>query len=126
MKVRKIFCKPVAIFMAVCMFISTGSGFMTKEEERFTKIVVEGVNDKSKAQLIVDTINGEEIIAPRSVLCVFGHSTARGTAYGYNCKVYTTAPRCVRITYDVTYCTRSSCNYIAYTEIGRGRIVCCS
>jgi hypothetical protein len=108
------------------MFILTGSGFViTRTEESFTKVVVEGVDDISKVQLIIDTINGKEIITPRNVLCIFGHSTSRGTAYGYNCKVYATAPRCVKITYAVTYCTRSSCDYVTYTQTGSARISCC-
>ena len=125
MKVKRMFAKPIAILMAVCMVIQL-NGVVTAESVS-NDIVVTGVTDEQKVQLITDTINGEILISPFGIACLFGHSTAKGIAYETNHCYYTTAPKCRRTTYDVTYCTRSSCNYIVYTQIGAtARISCCA
>lgn len=128
MKKRKMIQRTLAGFMAVCMFVLSGSGFLVGSagDEGFTEIIVSGDVDGQKAQQIVNKINGEITISPFGLACLFGHSTAHTTAYEINHRYYATAPRCLQTTYDVTYCTRSDCNYIVYTKTGSIRIYCCS
>lgn len=123
MKARKMFLKPFAILMAVCMLVQLGSVVGAVEK---TEIVVNGVADKQKAQHIADTIKGEVTISPFGIACLFGHSMAQGTAIETNHRYYATAPRCRRVTYKIDYCTRSSCNYITYTQTTVSSVYCCS
>jgi hypothetical protein len=116
----------VAALMIACMFVLTGGGF-TARDEVTTEIVVKNVDCCEKAQLIIDTINGEEIISPRSITCFFlGHSLAQTLAIGIQHRVYASPPRCVETTYRVNYCTRSGCDYMTYTFLSERRIHCCS
>jgi hypothetical protein len=123
---RKTFFKSLAVFMAACMFVMIGSGFTAGNDEGFTEIVVEGVDCCQKEQQIIDAINGEELIAPMNILCLFGHSMAQGTAVITDHRFWATSPRCRQTTYRVNYCTRSSCNHIVYTQLTQSRIPCCS
>jgi hypothetical protein len=131
MKVRKTFLKPIAILMAVCMLFQLIGVAIAEGEEGFTEIIVEDVDCQTE-QLIIDMINGEattsdsQAINPSSILCIFGHSTAQTTIREINHRHWATAPRCRDTTYNVTYCTRSSCNYIVMTVRSQNRIHCCS
>ena len=128
MKVRKLIGRPLAILMAVCLLSQTvGAVESTRESDRIQKdIVVSDGIDKEKAELIISAINGDEITTTRNILCIFGHSTARGSAQETIHRQYASAPRCLRNTYDVVYCTRSGCNYMTFTLISQLRINCCS
>ncbi|MCL2071161.1 MAG: hypothetical protein FWH07_02885 [Oscillospiraceae bacterium] len=125
MKSRKLFLKPIAIFMAVCTLGSIAVSAETRSSRPSTEIIIEGVDDREKVQLIINTINGVEIIEPRSILCIFGHNTAKTAALGTEHRVWATSPRCRQTIYDVTYCTRSGCNYITYTIRSQSSIHCC-
>lgn len=127
MKVKKMFRSSVAIIMTVCVLIQTSSAFgeVKSCEYTQTEIIIRDDIDKVKAQLIIDTINGEDIISPRSILCILGHSLSRTTVVETNHRFYSTSPRCRSVTYDVEYCVRSGCNHIIYTIITDKRIVCC-
>ena len=126
MESRKMFSKFVAVVMAVCVFVGFSTSATGETRIFGTKeIVINGDVDKEKSQLIIDAINGEGIISPRNILCIFGHSLTRTTVVEINHRYYSTAPRCRRVTYDVTYCTRSGCGYINYTVISTVAIHCC-
>jgi hypothetical protein len=122
---KKVFLRSLAVFMVACMFVLTGGGFTVAKDEIFVEIVVEGDIAREKAQLIIATLNGEEIISPRSILCLIGHSMAQTTAIYTEHRVWPNAPRCRRTTYRVDYCTRSSCNYIVYTQTSVMAVHCC-
>jgi len=123
---KKAFLRSLAVFMVACMFVLTGGGFTVARDEVFVEIVVEGDINREKAQLIISTISGEEITSIQNILCFFGgHSMAQGTVIETRHRVYSDAPRCVRITYRVNYCTRSGCDYITYTQTSAVRIFCC-
>ena len=99
---------------------------MEKESNNPEYIFVDGRVSAEKSQLIIDAISGEEVDTTRNILCLFGHSTTQTRAIEINHRQYATAPRCHENTYDVTYCTRSGCNYISYTLTGSRRIYCCT
>ena len=126
MKVKKMFSKTLAILMAICTLAQMSGMSFAVGDEPNVEIVVSGVADEQKAQLITDTINGEIIISPFGIACIFGHTTAKGRAIETTHRYYSTAPKCRQITYDVVYCTRSSCNYITYTQISNVRVSCCA
>jgi hypothetical protein len=124
----------VSGLMAICMLVMlvNGVGAESEDEEIFTfnygdtDITVCGYDvDGQKAQLVADMIAGETVIMPLGILCIFGHSLARMTVKEITHRYYATAPRCLEKTYDVTYCTRSGCNYTVWTQIGIDRIPCC-
>jgi hypothetical protein len=128
---KRALLRSVAALMVACMFVLTGGGFTMGEVEvaindGFTEFVVEGIDCCEKEQQIIAALNGEELMTLMSILCIFGHSTAKGTAIGTQHRYYSSAPRCLRTNYDVTYCTRSGCNYTVYTQTGQVRIYCCS
>jgi len=127
MKFRKLFLKPLAVFMAVCMsvgMVSAASNDFRTSRPTIEIIFVDDIS-REKAQLISDVINGEELISPRSILCIFGHSLAQTRALGIEHRVWSTSPRCRQTIYDVTYCTRSNCNHIVYTVRSQTAVSCC-
>ena len=124
MRVRKMFLKPLALFMTVCMMV--GMYGTVSAETVFDygdkQIVVYGEIDAQKAQLIAATINGEIVISPFNNC---SHTLAQTMAAETTHRVWAAAPRCRRVTYLVTYCTKSTCTYITRVVIGDERIHCC-
>ena len=126
---KRVFLRSLAVLMIACMFILTGGGFVGNDvgdDEGFTEIVIVDVNCCEKEQQIIATLNGEDLISPRSILCLFGHSMAQGTAITIDHRFYATAPRCRQTRHRVDYCTRSSCNYMVLTQTSQSRIHCCA
>jgi hypothetical protein len=122
---KRMFLRSLAGFMAV-VFVALGSGFtFAPRNEGFTEIVFVGDFDREKAELITALLNSEEIAVPRSILYIFGHIKEQTTVVVTEHRVWATSPRCRRITYDVTYCTRSSCDYVVMTVRSQIAIVCC-
>jgi hypothetical protein len=131
MKMKK---RLISLFMVVCTAVLmcgiSGADDTARVSARSyqTEYRFDGDIDKEKAQLIINSINGEETVTSRgNVLCIFGHSIAHMTVEEIKHRYYATAPRCLKTTYDVAYCTRSGCNYTVWTQIGTSiRIYCCS
>jgi len=130
MKVMKTLWRLLVILIVVCTLMQTVVAVDTKRTSYWhdkTEFIVGNDVDSAKARQIIATISGEEVITPRgNILCLLGHSTARTTVSETIHCYYATAPRCLRKTYDVTYCTRSGCDYITYTHIGSVAIHCCT
>ncbi len=80
-----------------------------------------------QAQQIADRIfYGETDTSTYGILCIFGHSLDTTIAAQIQHKYYDASPRCVRKTYQVEYCTRSSCTYSNATLINSLRVSCCA
>ena len=129
MAVRKSILKSLAIFMAVCMLASLG-GLVSAESERRasnikTEIIFEDDVCREKAELLTAVINGEEVENPRSLLCLFGHTTTTTTVKAITHNYWTTSPKCREQMYRIIYCTRSGCNYNTGSIIGDIRVPCC-
>jgi hypothetical protein len=130
MKTKRIVLRALTSLMAVCLTVlsvgavSVGENFIFEYDQK--EIVVSGNIDEQKAQMIAFTLNGEISITPYSILCIFGHSISQGTATETTHRQYATAPRCLRKTYRVDYCTRSSCNHAVYTLTAQSAIFCCT
>lgn len=127
MKVREMLFKFLAIIMMVSMLVSMAGAVSenTRVSRPNVEIIIDDAIDYEKAQLIIATINGDEIISPRSILCVLGHSKAQTSALGAEHRVWSTSPRCRETIYDVTYCKRSGCDYVVYTIRSQTRVTCC-
>ena len=112
--------------MVACMFVITSGGVTAIEnEEGFTEIIIEGVECCEKEQQIIATLNGENLISPMSILCIFGHSMAQTTAITTEHRFFAASPRCRQTRHRVDYCTRSSCNYMILTQTSQRAIQCC-
>lgn len=124
---KRALLKSFAILMIICLFISTVSGFNVKEKsETFTEIVVIDVNDIQKEYQIIATLNGENLISPMNLLCIFGHSLSEGRAITTDHRYWATSPRCRETTHKVVYCTRSGCDYMVITQLTQMAIRCCA
>lgn len=131
---KKGLLKTVAGLMVSCMLVlSVGAIDVERAREKtFTfeygqrEIIVTGVLEEQQARRVADCIVGEkEETSTRNILCtLLGHSMVQATANDIFHRYFTTAPRCLRITYRVDSCTR--CGYSVKTEISRTAIFCCS
>jgi len=127
MKTKKMFRKPLAILMALCMFIQLGGASFAVSDKVTVEVIIDCAVDCQKAQLITDAligeINGFIGITPASSC---SHTMAVTSARTIEHCVWSTAPRCRQTTYKVDYCTKSNCNYTVMTQIGQGAIHCCT
>ncbi|MCL2109173.1 MAG: hypothetical protein FWH20_07505 [Oscillospiraceae bacterium] len=121
MKVRKIFWRVFAILMIVCMLTQTVGAVGNTEY-----IIADCEISAEKAQLIIDLISGAEIEPTRNIMCLYGHSTAQTSATSIQHGASAAAPRCLRSTYDVYYCTRPGCNFSMRILVSQAWIHCCS
>lgn len=126
---NKIFKRLSILFATSTMFFiatpNTISYASTCEYEKEIVICEDVSEDKSK--LIYNAITGEnnhDLISPYGIFCLFGHKLSYTKAYEINHNYYSTSPKCRSIEYDVTYCTRSSCDYIVYKQNLVTRISC--
>jgi hypothetical protein len=101
------------------------------------EIIVENSDglDYETMQFIADSIayagfpqlvNPSHAALPANILCtLFGHNLTTSTVIEVTHNVYTTSPKCVQKTYDVTTCTRSSCDYFEKVLVSSKRISSC-
>ena len=129
MKKFKIFTLIIAIVLA---FSSMNLVAFAESEEPCTHADCEityefskELTDEEKARIIA-SINGEDDGAQTyGLTCtLFGHELDTGTTDIIEHKVRTTAPRCLRRTYEYELCTR--CDYNTSTLIGTTYIYCCA
>jgi hypothetical protein len=118
--------------MIAYMFVLTFGGFTMGEvavevsiNDGFTAIIVDGVECCEKEQQIIALLNGEELMTPMSIFCIFGHSMAQGTSRTIDHRFWSSSPRCRETIHRVDYCTRSSCNYMVLTQTSQRAITCC-
>jgi len=129
---KRAFLRSVAALMIACMLVLTGGGFTMGEvavdvaiNDGFTEIIVD-VDCCENEQQIIALLNGEELMTPMSILCIFGHSMAQTTAVTIEHRFWAASPRCRQTTHRVNYCTRSGCNHMVLTQLSQVRIHCCS
>ena len=132
---KRAILRTLACFMAISMFVLVVGGFTFADTDKIgellvsgyeTDIVVEDIDCEYTEQAIIDILNGEVLITPNSIFCLFGHNISTGTALVTEHRVWSSSPRCRRTTYRVEHCTRSSCNYMTMTQTTQVRITCCS
>ena len=124
--------------IAVCLMLSllVISGYAVNETEsvfyysdREIQVLSSDNLSYSDMKFIADSIAYGDDDAPttsvQGIACIFGHKLTNTTVVETVHNAYSTSPKCVRNTYSVEYCTRSSCDYINRTLICSTRIAGC-
>ena len=127
--VIKIFCCVLTLSIlfstSVYSVESTPTSYTFEYDEKSITIESENITF-DQAKQIADTIAyGNESSTTYGILCIFGHKLSTTYAVETTHKEYSSAPRCVERTYEVTYCTRSSCDHSEATLISSIRVSCC-
>lgn len=130
--------KTVSFIMAMCLLICgcslTGSAADAKSNVFYYKdntVEVTVLGDDisyDKMKQIADCVAGVEDddgVSECGIACIFGHKLETTTSTSVTHNAYTTSPKCVKNTYSVEYCTRSSCDYSSKTLISSTRIATC-
>ena len=82
------------------------------------EITVECENiSREKMQLIADRIADidsemNDGISTCGISCIFGHDLSVGSATETEHNAYSSSPKCLIKKYKLTYCVRSSCDYV--------------
>lgn len=64
----------------------------------------------------------KNIITTRGILCLFGHNLTVERVVTKQHRYYSTSPRCLLQTYDISSCSR--CDYVSSNLINSVRIIC--
>jgi len=93
-------------------------------------IIEDNSISQAKMQFIADYVadevrNANDEVSPCGIACLFGHSLKTTTANETTHNAYSTSPKCLVKKYEVTYCTRSSCDYIKKELINSYRTNSC-
>lgn len=127
MKLKRFISCALALIIAICSFSTIA--FAENNVETSENITIEFHNEISDEarEKVVAHFHGEDVsvINARGLTCtLFGHNLETGTTSVVTHKVSSTAPRCLRETFDYEICSR--CDYSEYTLIGSEYIYCCS
>ena len=83
------------------------------------------LSDEAKQRVAEQLVYGETSVATYGLMCtLFGHNTTTETAITVSHCVYSTAPRCVKETWQVVTCSR--CDHVEKTLISSAVIDCCT
>lgn len=128
MKTKKLLSIILAIAILSCLFIMPANAAETDAHEHFEIIIVnEDISEETKEKIITFYSNGgeeKESVATYGLTCtLLGHKTESSTVYKINHEVRTTAPRCLKKTYNYITCTR--CDYEESVLISSKYIACC-
>lgn len=125
------FKKVVSLVLVFVFAIGSFQTFAFAQSENIGEdrvITIEFYNEVSDEvkERVVAHFHGkdENIVHQRGLTCtLFGHKLETGTTSVVTHKVRTSAPRCLRETFDYEICSR--CDYSEYTLIGDEYISCC-
>ena len=82
------------------------------------------LSDEAKQRVAEQLVYGEAPVATYGLMCtLFGHKTTTEIVDAVSHCVYSTAPRCVRETWQVVACSR--CEHTEKTKVAREMIDCC-
>ena len=124
--------KKIISFIMVLVFVLASSQTLAFAE---TNNVIENKNitiefhneisDEAREKVVAHFHgNNENTVNARGLTCtLFGHKLETGTTSVVTHNVRTSAPRCLRETFDYEICSR--CDYSEYTLIGDEYIYCC-
>lgn len=128
MKTKKILSIILAIAILCCVFIMPANAAETEAHEHI-EIIVESndISDETREKAIAFYTNGGEEtegVATYGLTCtLFGHKLETTRVYKITHEVRTTAPRCLKKTYDYSTCTR--CDYEESVLLSSAYIACC-
>lgn len=128
MKPKKLLSLILAITILGCMFIMPANAAEAETHEHFEIIIVnENISEETKEKAIAFYTNGgdeEDGTSTYGLTCtLLGHKLETTRVYKITHKVRTTAPRCLKKTYDYSTCTR--CDYEESVLLSSAYIACC-
>lgn len=128
MKIKKLISCILVLVFATCSFQTVAFAKNTTEEstENITIEFHNEVSDEVKAKVIAH-FHGEDndTVSSRGITCsLLGHKLETGSTSVVTHKVRTSAPRCLRETYNYEICSR--CDYSEYTLLYSEYIFCCN
>ena len=128
MKTKKLLALILAISMLACIFIIPANATKTETDEHIEIIIVnQNISEETKEKIIAFYSNGgeeQEGGATYGLTCtLLGHKTESTYVYKTTHKVRTTAPRCLKKTYNYVTCTR--CDYEESVLLSSVYIACC-
>ena len=128
MKTKKILSLILAIAVLGCMFIMPANAAEAETHEHFEIIIVnENISEETKEKAIAFYTNGgdeEDGTSTYGLTCtLLGHKLETTRVYKITHKVRSTAPRCLKKTYDYSTCTR--CDYEESVLLSSLYIACC-
>lgn len=124
--------KIIAFIMAVTLVFSAMSISVYAEDANEISVTVNGIEFIFEAgtseevidKFIADYFNPEDNAQTYGLTCtLFGHDIETTTTIVITHNVSTSAPRCLKKTYDVETCTR--CDYTSKKLINQEYIYCC-
>lgn len=117
-------CILVLVF-AFCSFQTIA--FAENDVDTHKNITIEfhnEISDNARDRVIAHFHGEEDMIAARGITCtLFGHKLETGSTSVVTHKVNSSAPRCLRETYNYEICSR--CDYSEYTFLYSEYIYCC-
>lgn len=125
MKLKRFISRFLALTIAVCSFQTIAFAESNNDEPKNISIEFHNdISDVAKERVIAHFYGEDEnLINTRGLTCtLFGHKLETGTTSVVTHNVSSTAPRCLRETFDYEICTR--CDYSEYTLIGSEYIYC--
>lgn len=132
MKLKRLLAILMAVSIAMCIFVMPSSAADEAEAEHIEiTFADENASEEFKARAVAhfsssDCENHEEDAGTYGLTCtLFGHKIESGVTYVTNHKVKTTAPRCLKKTYNYETCTRCD-DYEVSTLISSAYIYCCA
>ena len=128
MKTKKLLSLIIAIVMLGCMFIMPANATEAEIDEHIEIIIVnQNISDETKEKITAFYTDGgeeHEAIATYGLTCtLLGHKLESTIVYKITHEVRTTAPRCLKKTYDYAACTR--CDYEESVLVSSLYIACC-
>ena len=128
MKTKKTLSLILAVAMLACIFIMPANATETESHEHIEIIIVnEDISEETKEKAIAFYTNGgeeQEAISTFGLTCtLLGHKTESSTVYKITHEARTSAPRCLKKTYNYVSCTR--CDYSESVLISSEYIFCC-
>ena len=130
MKIKRLFAVLLAVTLLVCTCVLSTSAKETTENKTNVEIIItEDVSEETKVKIENYFASGEPATddgaSTYGLTCtLFGHKIEGTVVSAVTHKVSSTAPRCVRKTYDYEACTR--CDYETSELIATEYIYCCA
>lgn len=128
MKTKKLLSIILAIAILSCIFIMPANA-TESETHKNIEIIIENnnISEETREKIIAFYSNGDEEkegIATYGLTCtLLGHKLETTRVYKITHEVRTTAPRCLKKTYDYSTCTR--CDYEESVLLSSLYIACC-
>ncbi len=129
MKIKNTFALVLALVTLLCVVVIPVNATETEAHEHI-EIYIENdnISDETKEKIITFYTNGgeeKEGISTYGLTCtLLGHKLESSSVSTISHKARSTAPRCLKKTYNYESCTR--CDYEESTLISKQYIYCCS